>query len=86
MVDAFGFLAGSLVLATFCMQSMTQLRFVALLSNVAFVVYGIAAELLPVLVLHALLLPVNAYCLFMSRPADRCRTEVSGSEERRFVE
>lgn len=67
VVDALGFLAAILVLLTFCMQSMLRLRFVALLSNVAFVVYGIAEELLPVMVLHGVLLPINACWLFQAR-------------------
>jgi CRP/FNR family cyclic AMP-dependent transcriptional regulator len=78
LVDALGFLAAILVLLTFCMNSMTKLRLVALLSNVAFVAYGIAAELLPVMVLHGVLMPINATWLFQSRPGE--------SEERGLVE
>jgi hypothetical protein len=39
------------------------LRLVALASNVAFIVYGASAGIGPVLLLHALLLPVNAWRL-----------------------
>ncbi len=60
MVDAIGYLAASLVLATFSMQSMISLRLVGLISNLAFIAYGYLGNLTPVLVLHALLLPVNA--------------------------
>ena len=60
MVDAIGYLAASLVLATFSMQSMSSLRLVGLASNLAFIAYGYLGNLTPVLVLHALLLPVNA--------------------------
>ena len=59
-VDAIGYLAASLVLATFSMRSMSSLRLVGLASNLAFIAYGYLGNLTPVLVLHALLLPVNA--------------------------
>jgi hypothetical protein len=57
--DAIGYLAASLVLATFCMRSMRSLRYVAIASNLAFIVYGYCDDLMPVLFLHMLLLPVN---------------------------
>ncbi|WP_223428570.1 hypothetical protein [Tateyamaria pelophila] len=75
-VDLMGFAAAGLVLTTFCMTSMRSLRCVALLSNFAFIGYGVAGDLLPVIALHGLLLPVNAYYLVLA----------SRSEERRFVE
>jgi hypothetical protein len=62
-VNLLGYLAAGLVLATFCMRSMTTLRTVALASNVAFIGYGYLANLTPVLLLHVILLPVNTYRL-----------------------
>ncbi len=56
-----------LVLATFCMRSMNALRWVAIASNVAFIAYGYLGHLAPVLLLHALLLPVNIYRLTQLR-------------------
>lgn len=61
-----GYLAAGLVLATFCMRSMTRLRLIALASNLAFISYGYLAHLMPVLFLHVILLPVNAYRLAQS--------------------
>ncbi len=58
--EPIGYLAASLVLATFCMRGMVSLRLVAIASNVAFIAYGHLAHLDPVLLLHVLLLPVNA--------------------------
>jgi hypothetical protein len=58
-IDAIGYVGASLVLATFSMRSMTSLRCVAIASNLAFIGYGYIGELTPVLLLHALLLPVN---------------------------
>jgi hypothetical protein len=45
------------------MRTMSSLRLVALGSNLAFIAYGYLGSLTPVLLLHALLLPVNAYRL-----------------------
>jgi hypothetical protein len=61
--DSLGYLASMLVLATFCMRTMVALRAVAIGSNLAFIGYAASAGLAPVLVLHALLLPINAYLL-----------------------
>jgi len=58
--DAIGYLAATLVLATFWMRSMSSLRYVAIASNLAFITYGYIGDLMPVLLLHILLLPVNA--------------------------
>jgi CRP/FNR family transcriptional regulator, cyclic AMP receptor protein len=66
-VEPIGYLASALVLATFCMRDMVALRCVAVASNVAFIAYGGLAELGPVLVLHLLLLPVNALRLTLWR-------------------
>jgi hypothetical protein len=63
MINLVGYLAASLVLATFCMGSMSRLRLMALASNLAFIAYSYLANLMPVLILHAVLLPVNAYRL-----------------------
>ena len=60
LVDVLGYFASAAVLATFCMSTMIPLRIMALVSNVLFIAYGYADHLLPVLILHAILLPVNA--------------------------
>jgi len=59
-VTLLGYAASATVLATFCMSTMIPLRVVALVSNVLFMAYGYADHLYPVLLLHAILLPVNA--------------------------
>ena len=59
MTDLIGYLAALLVAAAFCMESIVALRTVALLSNIAFVAYGYLGGLMPVLLLHLVLLPVN---------------------------
>jgi CRP/FNR family cyclic AMP-dependent transcriptional regulator len=67
ITDPIGYAAATLVLATFCMRSMRSLRWVAIASNLAFIAYALLAELGPVLVLHALLLPVNVVRLLQLR-------------------
>jgi hypothetical protein len=69
-IDGIGFAAAGLVLATFCMRSMSALRWVAIASNVAFMAYAYLRGLAPVLLLHALLLPVNVCRLAQLRGAD----------------
>jgi CRP/FNR family transcriptional regulator, cyclic AMP receptor protein len=59
-IDLTGYLASASVLATFCMGTMGSLRTVAMLSNVLFIAYGLELHLIPVFLLHATLLPINA--------------------------
>jgi hypothetical protein len=59
--DMSGYLASALVLATFCMKSMRGLRAAAIASNFAFISYAVVADIRPVLILHAILLPVNVF-------------------------
>ena len=58
-VDALGYLAAGIVFLTFCMKTMLTLRVIAIVSNVAFIAYALAAGLTPILVLHGALLPMN---------------------------
>jgi hypothetical protein len=58
-INLLGYAASASVLATFCMSSMVPLRAVAICSNVMFAAFGALAHIYPVLVLHAILLPVN---------------------------
>lgn len=58
-----GWTAALLTLLTFVCVDMRRLRLLALAGNAAFIAYGTAAELLPVLVLHLALVPVNLWRL-----------------------
>ena len=75
-----GYVAAGLVLATFTMRTMIPLRLLGIASNVAFIVYGATAEIVPVLILHAILLPLNALPPRRNVPAGKggreCRSEV----------
>ncbi len=66
-IDLLGLSAGALVLTTFYLRTMIPLRVVAIASNVAFASYGILADATPILVLHCLLLPLNALRLYQMR-------------------
>ena len=62
-MEIVGLLAAACVLATFCMQSMVALRAFAIAGNVLFIIYGAGARLMPIVLLHAILLPVNGWSL-----------------------
>jgi CRP/FNR family cyclic AMP-dependent transcriptional regulator len=59
VVDGVGYFAASLVLGTFCAKTMVPLRSLAIASNLAFITYAACAGLWPILVLHAIMLPLN---------------------------
>lgn len=63
LLEATGYLASALVVIAFCMKDIVSLRIVAIASNLAFLTYGIGLSLPPVWLLHAALLPVNAWRL-----------------------
>jgi hypothetical protein len=86
--DIVGYIASGLVLLTFTAKSMLTLRILGILSNLAFICYGIIDAITPVLCLHAILLPLNIARLhqimagaerpqirfqFGWRPADRAK-------------
>ena len=57
--DIIGLMAGFFVILAFHSQQPKPLRIFAIGSNILFIVYGALAEVMPVLVLHAILLPLN---------------------------
>ena len=70
LTDLLGYAAAGLVLATFSFRSITALRSVAIASNLMFIAYAAFAQLAPVLILHALLLPLNMLRLYHAYPVD----------------
>lgn len=58
--EAFGYLAALLTLAAFLMKTMVPVRILAIGANIAFIIYGALAGLMPPLLLHCALVPVNA--------------------------
>jgi len=71
LIDALGYTASAMVLATFCMTSMLPLRLLAIGSNLLFISFGALAHIYPVLTLHLLLLPVNLARLAENQPRIR---------------
>ncbi|MCB1495830.1 MAG: cyclic nucleotide-binding domain-containing protein [Bauldia sp.] len=58
-----GFFAAGVSIATMSMKTMVPLRIVGICSNITFVIYGLLIWSLPLLALHAVLLPLNVYRL-----------------------
>lgn len=86
--DLLGYAASALVLITFSARSIVTLRLVAIASNLMFIAYAFAASLPPVLALHLLLLPLNAWRLWQSAdsmPSDPGQTPRPADEVRRAV-
>jgi len=64
LAEALGYLATVLVVASSSMRTMIPLRALSIGSNLLFITYSLAEGLLPLLILHSLLLPINAIRLF----------------------
>ena len=58
--DLLGWVASLLTLITFAQTRMIALRVTAILANIFFIAYGAMGHFLPVLTLHAILLPLNS--------------------------
>ena len=73
--DFVGYVACMLVLLTFYMKDMASLRVAALCSNIAFLVYGVGLDLMPVTLLHLTLIPMNLWRLLhaLSHRRERLR-------------
>ncbi len=57
--EIIGYMASLLVASSFYMKTIIPLRIFAIASNIAFIIYGYACGLVPVLVLHLFLFPLN---------------------------
>jgi glycerate-2-kinase len=71
--DLVGYLASAAVLLTFCMRDIVALRATAIASNLAFIGYATLADVRPVLLLHAVLLPINVCRLLEASRGRRVR-------------
>lgn len=60
LANALGYIAALLVFVTFWMKTMVPLRMLGIGSNIFFIAYGFLAAAYPPLLLHLLLLPLNA--------------------------
>src|SRR4051812_39155805 len=62
-LELLGYLGGVLVFSTFYLKTMIPLRVVAIGSNVVYIAYSAMSGLVPILLLHALLMPLNIWRL-----------------------
>ena len=63
LTDVLGWSAAALTLLAFSCNDLVRLRYMALSANAAFIAYGLTAQLWPVLALHFVLVPINAWRL-----------------------
>jgi hypothetical protein len=81
-----GWSAAALMVATFGCRDPLWMRALAVCTSVAFIAYGLSADLAPVLALHSLLLPINllrwCQCATASKPpaARHGRPSIHGSD------
>lgn len=61
--EILGYLATAFNIAAYSMRTMIPLRVLAIISNGVFIVYGATGGVYPVLILHAILMPLNAWRL-----------------------
>ncbi len=74
LIEVIGFAAAGATAATFYCKRMGNLRAFAIAANVLFIIYGAAMALMPVLVLHCVLLPLNIMRLFETLLRNRKET------------
>ncbi|MEO0945183.1 MAG: hypothetical protein AAFY06_10125 [Pseudomonadota bacterium] len=89
MVDLIGILAGVFVVLAFYETDHVRLRRNAIVSNILFVVYALQLGLWPVVLLHALLLPLNCKRLSELQPSRWSNEEslyMSESERQVFLQ
>lgn len=63
IADLVGFLAGGMTVAAFRCRHILALRCWAIAANLLFIAYGLLLGLVPILILHGLLLPLNLFRL-----------------------
>jgi hypothetical protein len=77
-IDVLGYAASLLVLTTFCMNTMLRLRWVAIGSNLLFILFGYFARIYPVMILHVVLFPVNVVRLVQIHRLVQCALNTDG--------
>ncbi|MEL6170961.1 MAG: cyclic nucleotide-binding domain-containing protein [Pseudomonadota bacterium] len=85
VIEAVGWLAVALKLATFSMNSLISLRILVILSSVCFIVYSALFQIWPLLALEAVLLCINAYKLYELVALRRLVTHMTDDSEADFT-
>jgi CRP/FNR family transcriptional regulator, cyclic AMP receptor protein len=83
-IEAIGWLASALTIATYAMNTMIPLRLLAFGSSVLFIGYAFALQLWPLLVMEAILLPINGYRLWQILSLHSRLNSTSDGEEPDF--
>jgi CRP/FNR family cyclic AMP-dependent transcriptional regulator len=66
LTDVLGWSAAALTLLAFSCNDLVRLRYLALSANAAFIAYGLTAQLWPVVAVHFVLVPINAWRLWQT--------------------
>ena len=80
LLEILGYVASGAVFVTFWMKSMIPLRIVGLASNFLFFSYGVYGDLVPIMVLHGCLFPLNAMRLYQAVRLKRRIHEMAHAE------
>ena len=84
IIEAVGWLAAALKLATFSMSSMIPLRILAMASSVCFIIYSGAFQIWPLLAIEVFLLSINAYRFYETIALRRLVTHMTDESEPDF--
>ncbi|SLN62660.1 cAMP-activated global transcriptional regulator CRP [Roseovarius gaetbuli] len=84
IIEAVGWLAVLLKIATFSMHSMIRLRMLALVSSVCFIIYSVALQIWPLLAIEIFLLSMNAFRLYQIIALRRLVTDLTDDSEPDF--
>lgn len=84
VIEAVGWLAAVLKMATFSMNSMIPLRLLAMASSVCFLIYSGVFQLWPLLAVELILLSINAYRLYEIIALRRLVTHMTDESEPDF--
>lgn len=84
IIEAVGWLAVLLKMATFSMHSMIRLRILAMVSSVGFIIYSGALQIWPLLAIEIFLLSMNAFRLYQIIALRRLVTDLTDDSEPDF--
>jgi len=84
IIEAVGWLAAVLKVATFAMNSMIPLRILAMASSVFFIIYSGMLQIWPLLAIELILLSINAYRLYGFIALRRLVTDMTDESEPDF--
>lgn len=76
-LEVTSYVASALVFLSFFMKEIVPLRLVAIVSNIAFIIYAIGAGLIPIMILDAALLPLNIWRVIEYKRLERRVQEAS---------